>query len=105
MPPEEEKRQEKLLLLLLALARQAERQTNLEVRPQLVESMRRLRRLIQTMSPTGQFRSLEWNRVSLSALPILEEITRVLRDNMLSHSSRARVCVCVRGSPFPLLAL
>ena len=85
MPPEEEKRQEKLLLLLLALARQAERQTNLEVRPQLVESMRRLRRLIQTMSPTGQFRALEWNRVSLSALPVLEEITRVLRDNMLPN--------------------
>ena len=44
---EEEKRQERLLLLLLALSRQTENQINSTVRPKLIESMRKLRRLIQ----------------------------------------------------------
>ena len=80
---EEEKRQERLLLLLLALSRQTENQINSTVRPKLIESMRKLRRLIQQMSPTGQFRALEWNLLAPQAIPILEEITATLRNSML----------------------
>lgn len=83
MPPEEEKRQEKLLLLLLALATETERLTNEPVRKRLVDVMRRLRRLVQRMSPTGQFRIFEWSQLSPQALPLLEEITRTLRSSLL----------------------
>ena len=83
MPPEEEKRQEKLLLLLLALAKEAERQTNEPVRERLVDVMRRLRRLVQRMSPTGQFRQFEWNQLKPYVLPLLEEVTATLRYNLL----------------------
>ena len=80
---EEEKRQERLLLLLLALSQQTERQINSAVRPKLTDAMRKIRRLIQQMSPTGQFRGLEWNVLAPQALPILEEITVTLRNSML----------------------
>ena len=80
---EEEKRQEKLLLLLLALSQQTENQINSAIRPKLVDVMRRLRRLIQQMSPTGQFRALEWNILAPQALPLLEEITVTMRGAML----------------------
>ena len=80
---EEEKRQERLLLLLLALSQQTERQINSAVRPKLTDAMRKIRRLIQQMSPTGQFRALEWNVLAPQALPILEEITVTLRNSML----------------------
>ena len=80
---EEEKRQEKLLLLLLALALQTENRINGAYRPALIESMRKIRRLIQQMSPTGQFRALEWNRIAPRALPLLEQISGSMRDEML----------------------
>ena len=80
---EEEKRQEKLLLLLLALSQQTENQINEAYRGKLIDVMRRLRRLIQQMSPTGQFRALEWNLLAPQAIPILEEITATLRNSML----------------------
>ena len=83
MTEEEEKRQEKLLLLLLALALQTENLVNGAYRPKLVNSMRKLRRLIQQMSPTGQFRALEWNRIAPQTLPLLEEITAAMRESML----------------------
>ena len=57
MPIEEEKRQEQFLLLLLALARASERKINDGVRRRLVTA-RKIRRLVQQMSPTGQFGSL-----------------------------------------------
>ena len=90
MPPDEEKRQEELLLLLLALASEAERRINQAVRPRLVEVMRRLRRLVQTMSPTGQFRLYEWTQIAPKALPLLEEITRTLRPNLLREVQAVR---------------
>ena len=80
---DEEKRQERLLLLLLALAQQTENQINGAYRLRLIESMRKIRRLIQKMSPTGQFRALEWNRIAPEALPLLEEISASMRDAML----------------------
>ena len=80
---EEEKRQERLLLLLLALSQQTENQINGAYRPALIESMRRIRRLIQQMSPTGQFRALEWNRIQPQVLPLLEPITGSMRESIL----------------------
>ena len=80
---DEEKRQEKLLLLLLALTQQVENNINGAYRPELIDSMRKIRRLIQQMSPTGQFRALEWNQLSPRALPLLEQITAKMRDSML----------------------
>ena len=65
MPTEEEqKRQEAFLLLLLALAHESEGRSLAGVRPKLVESMRRIRRIIQQLPPTGQFRIFEWSRLT-----------------------------------------
>ena len=80
---EEEKRQEQLLLLLLALSQQTENQINRAYRPQLVEAMRRIRRLIQQMSPTGQFRALEWNQIAPQVPLLLEPITTAMREAVL----------------------
>lgn len=79
----EEEKQEKLLLLLLALARSTERRITSGVRRRLIDVMRRLRRLIQTLSPDGVFRQIEWTRIQGKALPLLEEITATLRFYML----------------------
>ena len=80
---EEEKRQERLLLLLLALSQQTEKQINGAYRPTLLNSMRKIRRLIQRMSPSGQFRALEWQILAPQALPMLEEITVSMRSAIL----------------------
>ena len=88
MPTEEEKRQEQFLLLLLALARASERKINDGVRRRLVSVMRRIRRLVQQMSPTGQFRVFEWSRIKPQVLPLLEEITRTLRFYLIPEIQR-----------------
>ena len=88
MPTEEEKRQEQFLLLLLALARASERKINDGVRRRLVSAMRKIRRLVQQMSPTGQFRVFEWSRIKPQVLPLLEEITRTLRFYLLPEIQR-----------------
>lgn len=80
MPTEEEqKRQETFLLLLLALAHESEGRSLAGVRPRLVESMRRIRRIIQQLPPTGQFRIFEWSRLTPSLLAELETISDALR--------------------------
>lgn len=79
----EEEKQEKLLLLLLALARSTELRITSAVRQRLVSVMRRLRRLVQKMSPFGSFRQIEWARIQGLALPLLEEITQAIRAVIL----------------------
>ena len=80
MPTEEEqKRQEVFLLLLLALANETETRSLAGIRPKLVESMRRVRRIIQQLSPTGQFRVFEWSRLTPALLAELETISDALR--------------------------
>ena len=83
MPPEEEKRQEQFLLLLLALAGTTEGRINRAVRPALVQTMLRIRRAVQTLSPTGQFRVYEWARLSPKILPILETIPKTMLPQLL----------------------
>ena len=83
MPPEEEKRQEQFLLLLLALAGTTEGRINRAVRPALVQTMLRIRRAVQTLSPTGQFRVYEWARLSPKILPILETIPKSMLPQLL----------------------
>jgi hypothetical protein len=83
MQIDEEKKQERLLLLLLALARETEKKVNTPVRRRLTEVMRRLRRLIQRMSPTGMLRQVEWTRLSPQVVPLLEEIVQSMRVYLL----------------------
>ena len=85
MQIDEEKKQERLLLLLLALARETEKKVNAPVRRRLTDVMRRLRRLIQRMSPTGMFRQVEWTRLSPQVEPLLEEIVQIMRVYLLPN--------------------
>ena len=85
MQIDEEKKQERLLLLLLALARETEKKVNAPVRRRLTDVMRRLRRLIQRMSPTGMLRQVEWTRLSPQVVPMLEEIVQIMRVYLLPN--------------------
>ena len=83
MTEEEQEQQKKFLLLLLALAALTEDQINGATRPVLAKSMRKLRRQIQQMSPTGQFRIYEWQQIAPRTLPVLEELTKAQLKVML----------------------
>ena len=56
MPTDEQERQEKFLATLLALALSAERAVSIRIRPDFLDAMRRVRRLVQRMAPDGDFR-------------------------------------------------
>ena len=45
------------------------------------------------MSPTGQFRIYEWTQIAPKALPLLEEITRTMRPNILREVQAVRPSV------------
>ncbi len=79
----EEKRQEKLLLLLLALATDTERRIFIPQRRRIMVIMRKLRRIVQRMSPTGSFRVYEWARLKPLVLPLLNELSWSLRNQLL----------------------
>tara|TARA_R110002012_G_scaffold127685_2_gene279964 strand:- start:396 stop:1220 length:825 start_codon:yes stop_codon:yes gene_type:complete len=79
----EEKRQEKLLLLLLALATDTERRVFIPQRRRIMMIMRKLRRIVQRMSPTGSFRTYEWARLKPLVLPLLNELSWSLRNQLL----------------------
>ena len=79
----EEKRQEKLLLLLLALATDTERRVFIPQRRRIMMIMRKLRRIVQRMSPTGNFRTYEWARLKPLVLPLLNELSWSLRNQLL----------------------
>ena len=79
----EEKRQEKLLLLLLALATDTERRVFIPQRRRIMVIMRQLRRIVQRMSPTGSFRTYEWARLKPLVLPLLNELSWSLRNQLL----------------------
>ena len=79
----EEKRQEKLLLLLLALATDTERRVFIPQRRRIMTIMRKLRRIVQRMSPTGSFRTYEWARLKPLVLPLLNELSWSLRNQLL----------------------
>ena len=79
----EEKRQEKLLLLLLALASDTERRVFIPQRRRVMVIMRKLRRIVQRMSPTGSFRTFEWNKLKPLVQPLLNDLSWSLRNQLL----------------------
>ena len=56
----EREKQEQFMFLLLQLATRRERQILQDHRPAFLNAMRELRRLVQRMAPTGEFRQYEW---------------------------------------------
>ena len=62
------------MLLLLQLATRRERQIIKDNRPLFLDTMRRLRRLVQRMAPTGEFRTYEWRRLQREAPQIINEL-------------------------------
>ena len=69
----EREKQEQFLLLLLSLATRRERQILQDNRPFFLNAMRELRRLVQRMSPVGEFRQYEWARLR-------REVPRLIND-------------------------
>ena len=61
------------MLLLLQLATRRERQIIQDNREQFLSTMRSLRRLVQRMSPEGEFRSYEWRRLQREAPRIIND--------------------------------
>lgn len=72
-------KEEELLALFLYFASRIEARIEQEVRPILRLAMLELRQLVEQISPTGQFRTYEWQQIQPLALPILSTITSVLR--------------------------
>ena len=70
----EEEKQEQFMLLLLRLATRYEREIIQNSRLMFLQAMRDLRRLVQRMSPDGEFRAYEWRQLQLEALPLINEL-------------------------------
>jgi len=70
----EEEKQEQFMLLLLKFATRRERQIIQENRPLFVDTMRNLRRLVQRLSPDGEFRQYEWSRLRREVPRIINEL-------------------------------
>lgn len=62
------------MLLLLALATRRERRIIQENRPLFLDTMKRLRRLVQGMSPDGEFRQYEWRRLQRQVPQIINDL-------------------------------
>ena len=62
------------MLLLLGLATRRERQIIQSNRTLFLDTMRKLRRLVQRMSPDGEFRQYEWRRLRREAPRIINEL-------------------------------
>ena len=69
----ESEKQEQFMLLLLQLATRRERQIIQDNREQFLGTMRSLRRLVQRMSPDGEFRSYEWRQLQREAPRLINE--------------------------------
>jgi hypothetical protein len=67
-------KQEQFMLLLLSLATRRERQIVQDNRVLFTDVMRKLRRLVQRMSPEGAFRQYEWRRLQREAPQIINEL-------------------------------
>ena len=67
-------KQEQFMLLLLSLATRRERQIVQDNRVLFTDVMRKLRRLVQRMSPEGVFRQYEWRRLQREAPQIINEL-------------------------------
>ena len=69
------------MLLLLGLATRRERQIIKDNREPFLQTMRNLRRLVERMSPDGEFRSYEWRRLQRQA-------SRMINDFVASFTER-----------------
>ena len=79
----EREKQEQFLFLLLQLATRRERQVIKENREPFLFMMRDLRRLVQQMSPDGEFRQYEWRRLRRSAGPMINNFVVGFTERMM----------------------
>ena len=71
------------MLLLLQLATRRERQIIQDNRQSFLSTMRDLRRLVQRMSPDGEFRSYEWRRLQREAPRLINDFVAGLHRDVL----------------------
>ena len=79
----EREKQEQFLFLLLQLATRRERQVIKENREPFLFMMRDLRRLVQQMSPDGEFRQYEWRRLRRLAGPMINNFVVGFTERMM----------------------
>ena len=71
------------MLLLLQLATRRERQVIQDNRQQFLRTMRDLRRLVQRMSPDGEFRNYEWRRLQREAPRLINEFVVSFTEKLM----------------------
>ena len=71
------------MLLLLQLATRRERQIIQDNRQQFLRTMRDLRRLVQRMSPDGEFRSYEWRRLRREAPQLINNFVAGFTETLM----------------------
>ena len=71
------------MLLLLQLATRRERQIIKDNREQFLFTMRDLRRLVQQMSPDGEFRQYEWRQLRRRAGPIINNFVAGFTETLM----------------------
>ena len=79
----EREKQEQFLYLLLQLATRRERQVIKENREPFLLMMRELRRLVQQMSPDGEFRQYEWRRIRRLADPLINNFVAGFTERLM----------------------
>ena len=71
------------MLLLLQLATRRERQIIQDNRQLFLSTMRDLRRLVQRMSPEGEFRSYEWRRLQREAPRMINDFVAGFTETLM----------------------
>ena len=71
------------MLLLLQLATRRERQVIQDNRQSFLSTMRDLRRLVQRMSPDGEFRSYEWRRLQREAPRMINDFVTGFTETLM----------------------
>ena len=79
----ESEKQEQFMLLLLQLATRRERQIIQDNRQLFLRTMRDLRRLVQRMSPDGEFRSYEWRRLQREAPRVINDFVAGFTETLM----------------------
>ena len=71
------------MLLLLQLATRRERQIIQDNRERFLQTMRDLRRLVQRMSPDGEFRSYEWRNLQREAPRLINDFVASFTETLM----------------------
>ena len=79
----EPEKQEQFMLLMLQLATRREREVIKNNRQLFLRTMRDLRRLVQRMSPDGEFRSYEWRRLQSEAPRMINNFVTGLAETLM----------------------